>query len=180
MESRVKVLVAWIQDLPGHRHEHLQGTFTRMEDGKRVTRWKTAAAGRYVPDLCRAWAAVLQGARPLAGLSGCVWRDACCLAEMVYDGLWRHRLSSYSPPCLSIAVFRRPCVVWFIHSDWLGRMSGGCNCYFFGGGWEDAASTWGSKSTSTSSGGGESSRKKRPAGDAVRVMKRPAGKPQGL
>ena len=50
--------------MPQHTHDHLEGTFKVLVNGKPQTMWKTTVAGRYVPAMCRAWAATLRTHAP--------------------------------------------------------------------------------------------------------------------
>ena len=56
------------QDMPAHEHEHLEGTVGLLENGQIVRKWKTSLAGRYVPQLCRAWAALLREHAPVEAI----------------------------------------------------------------------------------------------------------------
>ena len=56
------------QDMPAHTHEHLEGTVGIIENGQLVRKWKTSLAGRYVPQLCRAWAALLRLHAPVGAI----------------------------------------------------------------------------------------------------------------
>lgn len=56
--------VAGCEDMPAHTHEHLEGTVGILENGQIVRKWKTSLAGRYVPQLCRAWAVLLRQHAP--------------------------------------------------------------------------------------------------------------------
>ena len=56
------------KDLPPHRHkDRLEGTVTVLQDGVWRNVWKTALAAAYPPDLCRAWAKVINEIAPAAG-----------------------------------------------------------------------------------------------------------------
>ncbi len=50
---------------PGnHQHEHLQGTVQVVIDGRTQRVWRSTLASSYPPQLCTAWAEVLQAASP--------------------------------------------------------------------------------------------------------------------
>ena len=52
-----------------HWHEHLQGTVAiPLKEGGHKTSWRTSLAGRYNPNLCRAWAQIARQAAPRGGL----------------------------------------------------------------------------------------------------------------
>ncbi len=54
-------LVRRCSDVPPHTHDQLEGTVTLQDpaSGKLVRCWKTRLAGKYVPELCTAWASIL-------------------------------------------------------------------------------------------------------------------------
>jgi hypothetical protein len=57
------------RDMPEHCHEQLSGTVTIMgASGKPETRWRTALAAKYVPNLCREWASILRSVAPASAI----------------------------------------------------------------------------------------------------------------
>ncbi len=50
--------------MPEHEHETLEGTVKILVDGKPRAVWKTSLAAKYVPALCRSWAAILRKMAP--------------------------------------------------------------------------------------------------------------------
>ena len=71
-----------------HWHEHLQGTVTvPLKEGGHKTSWRTSLAGRYNPNLCRAWAQIARQAAPRGGLGIHAPSDGPCLweAELARD-----------------------------------------------------------------------------------------------
>ena len=80
---------------PQHEHQHLEGTVKIWEDDKLKTYWKTTLAGRYTPQLVRAWAKAAKLVAPQEShvsvekpAMSCHWQrwlmaESGCIAELI-------------------------------------------------------------------------------------------------
>ena len=89
ISTNFEALLALNKRCPGnHQHEHLRG-WIRLpaEDGKLRSHFLTTLAGKYVPELCRQWAALLAAAAPAGAKGhgadlGCPSWEACLAAAV--------------------------------------------------------------------------------------------------
>jgi hypothetical protein len=103
--------------MPQHTHDHLEGTFKVLVNGKPQTMWKTTVAGRYVPAMCRAWAATLRTHAPREAFTP--------VSRQPMEQRWQTYIMQVAGMATDVSFF--PCPI--------------CPAEFTSG-WEDAISVW--------------------------------------